>query len=107
MRRDVLTKAAIVIGAVVAGLVLLPIVEAVAVAGVLVLVLGACLALFALAVLWHVVRRHPIVDVLIGAWLIHRHDRKVRRAIDARSWPTRRAYPSPWAPPDPRTRSPW
>ena len=102
-RKEALTKAAIVAGAVLAGLVLLPVVEEIAVAGVLLLVVGACVTVFVLAVLWHAARRHPLVDVLIGVWLLHRHDRRARRAVDARSWP----HPNPWAPPDPRTRSPW
>ncbi len=102
-RKEALTKAAIVAGVVVAGLVLLPVIEEIAVAGVLLLVVGACVTVFVLAVLWHAARRHPLVDVLIGVWLLRRHDRRARRAVDARSWP----YRSPWAPPDPRTRSPW
>ena len=102
-RKEALTKAVILAGAVVAGLVLLPVVEEIAVAGVLLLAVGACVTVFVLAVLWHAARRHPLVDVLIGAWLLRRHDRSARRAVDARSWP----HPNPWAPPDPRTRSPW
>ena len=102
MGRDV-TKVAIVAGTIVAGLVLLPVLEEIAVVGVLFLVAVVSFALFVLAVLWHVVRRHPTVGVLVGAWLVHRHDRRVRRTIDARNSP----WSSSWAPPDPRTRSPW
>ena len=102
MERDV-TKVAIVAGTIVAGLVLLPVLEEIAVIGVLFLLAVASLIVFVLAVLWHAARRHPTVGVLVGAWLVHRHDRRVRRTIDARSWP----FPSSWAPPDPRSRSPW
>ena len=102
MGRDV-KKVAIVAGTIVAGLVFLPVLEEIAVVGVLFLVAVASFALFVLAVLWHAARRHPTAGVLVGAWLVHRHDRRVRRAIDARSWP----FPSSWAPPDPRTRSHW
>lgn len=107
MRRDTLTKAAIVVGAVVATLVLLPLLEEIVVAGALFLTAGAFLVFFALAVLWHVARRHPLADVLIAAWLLHRHERRVRRVIDAQSWSARGTHPSSWPPPDPRTRSPW
>ena len=102
MGRDV-TKVAIVAGTIVAGLVFLPVLEEIAVIGVLFLLAVVCLVIFLVAALWHVARRHPTVGVLVGAWLVHRHDRRVRRAIDARSW----LYPSSWAPPDPRSRSPW
>ena len=102
MGRDV-TKVGIVVGTVLAGLVLIPALEEIAVMGVLFLVAVVSFALFVLVVLWHAARRHPMVGVLVGAWLVHGHDRRVRRAVDARSWPC----PSPWAPPDPRTRSHW
>ncbi len=104
MTRDLLTKAAVALGAVVVGLVVLPVVEEIAVAAVLLLVVGACLALVTFAALWHVARRHPLADLLLGAWLVHRLERRMRRAVDARSWPTQRSLP--WPPPDPRTRSP-
>ena len=97
------TKVGIVAGTVVAGFVLLPVLEEIAVIGVLFLLAVACLVMFVLAVLWHAVRRRPMVGVLVGAWLVHSHDRRVRRAVDARSWP----YPSSWARPDLRSRSPW
>ena len=102
MGRDV-TKVGIVARAIIAGLVLLPVLEEIAVMGVFFLVAVVSFALFVLAVLWHAARRHPMVGLLVGAWLVRRHDRRVRRATDARSWP----YPSSWAPPDPRSRSPW
>lgn len=107
MGRDGLKKAAITTGAVVAGLVLLPVLAEVAAVVVLALAVVAVLALLSVAGLWHVARRHPLLDVLVAAWLLHRHDRRLRRTIDARSWPTPSTRRSPWAPPDPRSRSPW
>ncbi len=107
MKRDVLTKVVIIAGAVVAGLLLLPVLEEIAVLGVVVLAVGVLVTILAVSTLGHLARRHPLADLLIGAWLLRRHERRVRRAIDARSWLTRSTYPSQWAPPDPRSRSPW
>ena len=102
MGRDV-TRVGIVAGTIVAGLVLLPVLKEIAVIGVLFLLAVASLIVFVPVVLWHVVRRHPTASVLLGAWLVHRHDRRVRWTIDARSSP----WSSSWAPPDPGSRSHW
>ncbi len=106
MSRDVFTKAAIVVGAVLVGLVLLPVVEEIAVLGILLLVVGTVVALLAGGVLWQVARRHPLLDVLLGAWLLYRHERRVRRAIDARSRSVPSSRPTSWTPPDARTWRP-
>jgi hypothetical protein len=100
-----LTKV-VIVGAVVAGLLLLPVIEEIALLGVVALAAGIVMALLAASTLGRLARRYPLLGVLIGAWLLHRHERR-RRAIDARSWTARSPYPSPRAPPDPRTRSPW
>ncbi|MDA8317235.1 MAG: hypothetical protein M0010_19005 [Actinomycetota bacterium] len=107
MKRAVLSKAAVVAGAVVAFLVLLPVLERIVLLGVVVLAAGVVVTILAVATLGNLARRHPIVDLAIGAWLVHRHERRMRRAIGARNSSARSRYASPWAPPDPRTRARW
>ncbi len=56
---------------------------------VAVVTLGVVLGLvglFALVIAWRVVRRHPLGDLLLGAWLLRRHERRQQRHVDARSW---------------------
>ena len=58
------------------------------------------LGVIALAIAWRVARRHPVADLLIGTWLLRRHERRRRRMMDARSWPkVQQPYDSPsWTP---------
>ncbi len=42
--------------------------------------------LLSLVIAWRVVRRHPVGDLLLGAWLLRRHERRQQRSVDARSW---------------------
>ncbi|MDA8356745.1 MAG: hypothetical protein M0Z95_10725, partial [Actinomycetota bacterium] len=47
----------------------------------------------ALALGWRVVRRHPVADLVVGTWLLRRHERRRQQIVDARSWPeTRQPY---------------
>lgn len=49
------------------------------------------LAVLALVIAWRVARRHPVADLLVGAWLLRRHERRQQRIAEARSW--RSAWP--------------
>lgn len=57
-------------------------------------VVGPLMLLVALA--WRLVLRHPVADMLLGAWLWRRHERQTPR----------RATGNPWAPLDPRAWRP-
>ncbi len=66
---------------------------------VVLIVLGVILAGLGL----RMARRHPIFDMLAGAWLYRRYEyrqeqRRQRETIDARSWPPPQ-YPRAWPPP--------
>jgi hypothetical protein len=50
------------------------------------LVLLGLLGVLALAVAWRVARRHPVADLVVGAWLLRRHERRQQQVVDARSW---------------------
>lgn len=56
----------------------------------LVVLLGL-LGILALAITWRVARRHPVTYLLIGTWLLRRHERRRQRVADAWGWP--RAQP--------------
>ena len=49
-------------------------------------VLLGLLAVLVLVVAWRVARRHPVADLLAGAWLLRRHERRQHQSVDARSW---------------------
>ena len=51
----------------------------------LIVVLGLA-GLFALVIVWRALRRHPIGDLILGAWLLRRHERRQQQIVDARSW---------------------
>ena len=51
----------------------------------LIVVLGLA-GLFALVIVWRALRRHPIGDLILGAWLLHRHERRLQQIVDARNW---------------------
>ena len=74
---------------------------------VLPVVMLGLLGVLGLAITWRLVRRHPLADVLIGGWLLRRHERRQQRMVDARSWteaPARsQGDPTTWPPPDPRS----
>jgi hypothetical protein len=53
---------------------------------VLLAVMLGPLGALGMAITWRLVRRHPLADLLIGGWLLRRHERR-RNAVDARSWP--------------------
>jgi len=74
------------------------------------LALVALLGLLAAMLTLRIARRHPLVDVLIGAWLMRRHERRHERrreVVDARSWsgcrPDPYEDPRGWLPPDVRS----
>jgi len=71
----------------------------------LVVLLGF-LGILGLAVTWRAARRHPVADLLIGAWLLRRHEHRQQRILDAWSWPrAQQPYEDPgWSPPGARTR---
>ena len=64
-----------------------------AVGVVTLVVMLSLVAVLALALGWRVVRRHPVADLLVAAWLLRRHERRQQQIVDARSWPeTRQPY---------------
>lgn len=44
------------------------------------------LAVLVLVIAWRVARRHPAADLLVGAWLLRRHERRQQQRVDARNW---------------------
>jgi len=49
-------------------------------------VMLSLVGVFALALGWRAVRRHPVADLLVGTWLLRRHERRQQQRVDARSW---------------------
>ena len=72
-------------------------------------VVPGILCVLGLAIAWRVVRRHPAAGLLVGAWLLGRHERR-HRVRDARSWsaspPDAGGDPRSWPPPVARTWRP-
>ena len=78
--------------------------------GVVVLVvLVTLVGLLAVVCIWRMVRRRPGADLLIGAWILRRHERR-RQVVNARSWsglpPDPYGDPRSWPPPGSRTWRP-
>ena len=76
---------------------------------VVVAVVLGFLCVLGLAIAWRVVRRHPAAALLVGAWLLGRHERR-HRVVDARTWsaspPDAGGDPRSWPPPAARTWRP-
>lgn len=80
------------------------------VGALLLTVLLGLLGVVVLIGVWRVAERHPVVDLVVGAWLLRRRDRRrdrrQERIVDARSWQSiqqRQPYRIQAPPPDPRT----
>lgn len=58
-----------------------------AVGVVALVVVLSLVGVLALALGWRAVRRHPVADLLVGTWLLRRHERRRQQIVDARSWP--------------------
>ena len=58
-----------------------------AVGVVTLVVMLSLVGVLALALGWRVVRRHPVADLVVGTWLLRRHERRQQQIVNARSWP--------------------
>lgn len=89
---SMLKAAAIAVAAVIAALLVWRFLAVLVYLAFVVAPLAVFIGLVVLALVWRTVRRHPLADVVLGAWLLRHHERRTARRLgrfpppDARSW---------------------